>query len=99
TAVVYCRKIYDANNFLFKIKFVAPFYNHPKYIATLAQTIQPYLSQSFDKLIFSYHGIPIRHLRKDEHRRDKVVSKDFKYPSKNYQEQCLQTSDDTAAIL
>lgn len=99
TAVAYCRKIYDANNYLFKIKFVEPFFNHPKYIEALAASIQPYLNTEYDKILFSYHGIPVRHLRKDAERRAKKVSNDFTYPLINYQEQCIATTEATANKL
>jgi len=44
-----------------KLKYVEPFYNHPDYISSLANSIKPHLD-GIDKLIFSYHGIPIRHV-------------------------------------
>lgn len=42
-----------------------PFYNHPQYLAALAQSVQPYRNQ-FEHLLMSYHGIPERHLRKTD---------------------------------
>jgi protoporphyrin/coproporphyrin ferrochelatase len=54
------------NNFLFSIKTVAPFYNHPQYIEALSESIKPYLQKNFDHLLFSYHGIPERHIRKSD---------------------------------
>ena len=48
-----------------KIRLIKPFYNHPLYIEALAKSIQPYISK-IDKLIFSYHGIPERHIRKGD---------------------------------
>ncbi len=41
-----------------------PFYNHPAYIEALYQSARPYLEGDFDHLLFSFHGIPVRHLRK-----------------------------------
>lgn len=46
-----------------KLEFIKPFYNHPDYIDSLAQSIKPHLN-GIDKLVFSYHGIPIRHVTK-----------------------------------
>jgi ferrochelatase len=54
------------NNFSFSIKTVAPFYNHPQYIEALSESIKPYLQKDFDHLLFSYHGIPERHIRKSD---------------------------------
>ena len=48
------------------ITFVKPFYDHPKYISALSKSIEPYLNNEIDKLIFSYHGIPERHIRKSD---------------------------------
>jgi len=43
---------------------VQPFYADDDYIEALHATIQPFLSRPYDHLLFSYHGIPVRHLRK-----------------------------------
>jgi len=48
-----------------KLSFINPFYNHPLYIEALSSSIKPYLS-NIDKLIFSYHGIPERHIKKGD---------------------------------
>lgn len=44
---------------------VPPFYNHPAYITALANRIRPTLA-TIDHLLFSYHGLPERHLRKTD---------------------------------
>lgn len=43
-----------------------PYYNRTDYIAALAATAKPYLDQDYDHLLFSFHGIPERHLRKSD---------------------------------
>lgn len=40
------------------------FYNNPDYIAALAASAEPWLSQSFDHILFSYHGLPELHITK-----------------------------------
>lgn len=43
------------------LRTLPPYYDHPAYIAALAESIQTYLDQSAtrpDKIIASYHGIP-----------------------------------------
>jgi ferrochelatase len=48
-----------------RLRILKPFYNEPAYITSLAESIKPYLSQhDFDGYLFSFHGLPIRHLRK-----------------------------------
>ncbi len=43
-----------------------PFYNDPQYIDALVESAQPYLEQDYDRLLFSFHGIPERHLHKSD---------------------------------
>ncbi|MEY2830277.1 MAG: hypothetical protein RIQ33_2135 [Bacteroidota bacterium] len=66
TAVEHVLEAHKKNNFSFSIKTVPPFYNHPKYIDALTESIKPYLQQDFHHLLFSYHGIPERHIRKSD---------------------------------
>ena len=40
----------------------APYYNHEAYLDALAESKRPHLAQPFDKLLFSYHSIPKRHV-------------------------------------
>ncbi len=46
------------------LDFLAPFFGHPEYIDALVESAADALSAGFDHLLFSYHGIPVRHLRK-----------------------------------
>ncbi|HSP82782.1 MAG TPA: ferrochelatase, partial [Gillisia sp.] len=46
---------------------VPAFYNHPDYIRTLATSIAERLKGvDFQHLLFSYHGVPERHIRKSD---------------------------------
>ena len=47
-----------------KVTTLQPFYKDPAYIEALYKSAKPYLDKGFDHLLFSYHGIPVRHLRK-----------------------------------
>jgi protoporphyrin/coproporphyrin ferrochelatase len=52
-----------------EIKFttVPAFYNKPDYIKVLAESIKKHLEGfEYDHLLFSYHGIPKRHIRKTD---------------------------------
>lgn len=49
-----------------EIKIFPPYFSEPDYINALANSIKPYLNLEFDHLLFSYHGIPERHLRKTD---------------------------------
>ncbi|MBS0663653.1 MAG: ferrochelatase [Verrucomicrobia bacterium] len=47
-----------------KVTTVQPFYADSDYIEMLHTVAAPYLAEAHDHLLFSYHGIPVRHLRK-----------------------------------
>jgi ferrochelatase len=49
-----------------KIVIQPPFYNHPQYVAALVASAQPYLAKGYDHLLFSFHGLPERQLRKSD---------------------------------
>ncbi len=48
------------------LKVVEPFYNHPAYISALVDSAKSFLATNFDHLLFSFHGLPERHLRKSD---------------------------------
>jgi ferrochelatase len=47
-----------------KIESVMPYYGDADYIEALVESARPYLAKPHDHLLFSYHGIPVRHLTK-----------------------------------
>jgi len=47
-----------------RLTVVQPFYQDADYIEALYTVSQPYFAQPHDLILFSYHGIPERHLRK-----------------------------------
>jgi protoporphyrin/coproporphyrin ferrochelatase len=49
-----------------KIEVQPPYYHDPDYIAALVASAEPFLSRGYDHLLFSFHGIPERHLRKSD---------------------------------
>jgi ferrochelatase len=50
-----------------KIESLPAFYNDPEYIEVLSQSIKRHLNgKSYDHLLFSYHGVPERHIRKSD---------------------------------
>jgi ferrochelatase len=49
-----------------RVDCVQPFYADADYIEALYQVSAPYLTQPYDHVLFSYHGIPVRHLRKGD---------------------------------
>jgi len=77
TAVIHMQEAKKALGYSFNLKVVPPFYEHPAYIHALAESMRPHLQGDFDQLLFSYHGIPERHITKAD-------------PSGNH---CLQERD------
>jgi protoporphyrin/coproporphyrin ferrochelatase len=49
-----------------RLDCVQPYYADADYIDALVTSARPYLGQPHDHLLFSYHGIPVRHLRKGD---------------------------------
>ncbi len=47
-----------------KLSVLPPFFEEPLYVNALVENARPFLDQGFDHLLFSYHGIPVRHLKK-----------------------------------
>jgi ferrochelatase len=66
TAVEYAKEIHKRNKYRFNLKFLPPFYHDPKYIHAMAENIRPYIEREYDHLLFSFHGIPERHLLKSD---------------------------------
>lgn len=46
-----------------KVTFIDQFFDHTAFISAYASLIEPYLAAEFDHLLFSFHGLPARHLR------------------------------------
>ncbi len=66
TAVEQVKRVHQQNKYSFQLRVVPPFYNDPGYIQALANSIKPFLSNPLDHILFSYHGIPERHVRKKD---------------------------------
>ena len=66
TAVEQVKKIHHEGKYSFQLKVISPFYNDQKYIQSLANSIKPFLEKPFDHVLFSYHGIPERHVKKTD---------------------------------
>ncbi|MEO8766475.1 MAG: ferrochelatase [Ginsengibacter sp.] len=66
TAVEYAKEVHKKNKYSFKLSFIDPFYEEVQYLEALADVIKPYLAQDYDQLLFSYHGVPGRHIRKSD---------------------------------
>jgi ferrochelatase len=66
TAVEHAKRSHRERKYPFSLKFIQPFYNEPAYITSLAESIRPYLGREHDHILFSYHGIPARHIHRND---------------------------------
>jgi ferrochelatase len=66
TAVEYAKEQHKKGYYPFTLTIVSPFYNNTDYLTALAESIRPCLDGDFDQVLFSYHGIPERHIHKGD---------------------------------
>ncbi len=66
TAVEQMVEVHKKEKYNFKLTTIKAFYKEPDYINAMCENIRPYLEQDYDHLLFSYHGVPARHLRKSD---------------------------------
>ena len=82
-----------------KIESVPAFYNKPDYIEVLSNSIKGHLEgKNYEHLLFSYHGVPERHIRKSDVTKShcKIDGSCCVTPSKAhefcYRHQCLEVT-------
>lgn len=63
TAVVKVRETVERKGNV-KLSVIEPYYDHPAFISALVASAEPYLAEPYDHLLFSFHGLPERHMRK-----------------------------------
>ena len=89
TAVVRVQKIVRQLAPQMKRHRAAAVFDAPEYIAALAGSAKDYLGTGFDHLLFSFHGVPERQIKKsDPTRRHCLTAKD-----------CCQTRQPGAPVL
>ena len=89
-----------------KFTIVPAFYNKPDYIKALANSMKKYLDTfEYDHLLFSYHGIPERHIRKTDVTKShcKIDGSCCNTPSPAhefcYRHQCFETTRQVVKLL
>jgi len=66
TAVVRVREVAAQLAPQMQIMVQPPYYDQPDYIAALVASAADYLKKGYDHLLFSFHGIPERHIKKSD---------------------------------
>jgi ferrochelatase len=106
TILVLAENIRDEKYPDLEFTVLPPFYNHSDYVRVLSESIQEYLSdKDWEHLLFSYHGIPERHIRKSDVTKShckidksccQTASKAHQYC---YRHQCYETTRQVAEYL
>jgi ferrochelatase len=65
TAVEDAKQVHSKLGYTFSINIIEPYYNEANYIDSLTTSIAPYLND-YDHILFSYHGVPERHIHKGD---------------------------------
>lgn len=47
-----------------EVRFISQFYNHPSFIEAFTIIIKKYLPETYDHIVFTYHGLPLRQIHK-----------------------------------
>ena len=66
TAVEYAKEQHRKGGYKFTLTTIKPYYNNEEYIRALCESIRPYLAKEWDHVLFSYHGVPERHIYKGD---------------------------------
>ncbi len=105
TAVVQVKEFHELGGYRSSLNIVEPFFDEPHYIRALSGTIKPFLKTNPDHILFSYHGIPERHVKKTDPTRSHclVTNECCSVPSKAhsfcYRHQIIRTTNGVAAEL
>ncbi len=105
TAVEYAYKIHKKEQYTFKLTTIDAFYKDADYIHALSDSIKPFLAQDYDHIVFSYHGIPERHVKKTDPTKNHCLSVenccavDSPAHAKCYRHQIILTTHLVAAKL
>ena len=99
TAVEYAKIQHKQGNYPFKLSIVEPFYKNADYINALVETMRFYTQGgNYDHVLFSYHGIPERHIHKCDITKTHCLKKENCCTTHSpahafcYKHQCLETT-------
>jgi len=101
------QRVISAHGLRLNLRVLPPFYAEPSYIEALTASARPWLEQDFDHLLMSFHGLPVRHIRKltdpidKQHDLARQSSEGISAAllSVCYRSQCLRTAELLAGSL
>jgi protoporphyrin/coproporphyrin ferrochelatase len=66
TAVEYAKEQHRKGGYTFQLTTIKPYYKEENYINALCESIRPFLETEWDHILFSYQGVPERHIYKGD---------------------------------
>jgi ferrochelatase len=105
TAVENAKDVHRRKKYSFRLNFIPPFYNEPHYIRAMGENMRPYLTKEYDHILFSYHGVPGRHIKKSDitgsHclRSPECCEKAWPAHAHCYRHQCFTTTRELTRLL
>lgn len=85
------------------VRFLSSFYDHPGFIEAFAARAESFPLPQYDKIFFSFHGLPIRQLKKADRLKrcgeKDCCSKAIENPDLCYAAQCYATANALATKL
>ncbi|HYK56469.1 MAG TPA: ferrochelatase, partial [Flavisolibacter sp.] len=66
TAVEYAKEQHKKGGYKFKLTTIKPYYDNEDYLDALCESMKPYVQGEYDQILFSYHGVPERHIYKGD---------------------------------
>ncbi|MER3463549.1 MAG: ferrochelatase [Chitinophagaceae bacterium] len=66
TAVEYAKEQHQKGGYQFKLTTIKPYYDNEEYLNALCESIKSFLNDDYDQILFSYHGVPERHILKGD---------------------------------
>ncbi|RYY87575.1 MAG: ferrochelatase [Chitinophagaceae bacterium] len=66
TAVEYAKEQHKEGRYRFRLDYIKPYYDNEQYLHALCESIRPHLEKEYDQILFSYHGVPERHIYKGD---------------------------------
>jgi protoporphyrin/coproporphyrin ferrochelatase len=98
TSIEEAKRVIKKHKLNIKLSIVPPFYDNDDYIQSLVSSAQVYLSQDYDHIVFSYHGLPESHLTKldtsNSHclQQDDCCQQSHECNARCYRQQVFQTT-------
>ncbi|MCB0396355.1 MAG: ferrochelatase [Flavobacteriales bacterium] len=98
------RRIFKKYSLKIPVRIVDKFYDHPSYLDAVAASASGISFAEYDHILFSFHGVPERHILKDDHSgvcriNDSCCGQISEKNEKCYRAACFHTAREVAKRL